>query len=208
MVRQRVRIRFRKIGDLRLIGHRDLLRTMERLFRRAGLSLRMSEGYHPKPRMTFPSPLPVGVSGTDEVMEVELDEPRTADDFLAAVRPVSPPGLDIERAEVLPPGGKKARVASATYEMPLPETHRAGVAERIAGLLDSASVPVDRGDGKPPLELHDFLEELALEDGCLRMRLRVAQQRLVRPRDVLELLGLGDLEGRDTYLTRTRVELE
>ena len=36
MVRQRVRIRFAKQGDLRLIGHRDLMRTWERLFRRAG----------------------------------------------------------------------------------------------------------------------------------------------------------------------------
>ena len=37
MVRQRVRIRFRKQGDLRFVGHRDLVRSLERLFRaRAG----------------------------------------------------------------------------------------------------------------------------------------------------------------------------
>ena len=35
-VRQRVRIRFCKQGDLRLMGHRDLARLLERLFRRAG----------------------------------------------------------------------------------------------------------------------------------------------------------------------------
>ena len=38
-VRQRVRIRFCKQGDLRLMGHRDLARLLERLFRRAGLAL-------------------------------------------------------------------------------------------------------------------------------------------------------------------------
>jgi hypothetical protein len=74
MVRLRVRVRFSKQGDLRLIGHRDLMRCFERLFRRAGLRLRFSEGFHPKPRMTFPLALAVGIEGTDEVMELELAE--------------------------------------------------------------------------------------------------------------------------------------
>ena len=74
MIRQRVRIRFRKEGDLRLIGHRDLVRTFERWFRRAGLRLSMSEGFHPKPRISFPAPLGVGIEGADEVMEFDLAE--------------------------------------------------------------------------------------------------------------------------------------
>ena len=40
---QRVRIRFRKEGDLRLISHRDLLRLFERLFRRG--KLRFPNGF-------------------------------------------------------------------------------------------------------------------------------------------------------------------
>ena len=74
MVRLRVRIRFSKQGDLRLIGHRDLMRCLERVFRRAGLALGFSQGFHPKPRMTFPLALAVGIEGLDEVMEVELAE--------------------------------------------------------------------------------------------------------------------------------------
>ncbi|HEX3724775.1 MAG TPA: TIGR03936 family radical SAM-associated protein, partial [Pirellulales bacterium] len=64
MVRQRVRIRFRKQGDLRLLGHRDLLRAWERLLRRTGLELRMSAGFHPRPKINFPSALAVGIAGT------------------------------------------------------------------------------------------------------------------------------------------------
>ena len=62
MVRHRVRIRFRKQDDLRWIGHRDLMRCCERWFRRAGVALRRSEGFHPKPRMSFPSALAVGIA--------------------------------------------------------------------------------------------------------------------------------------------------
>ena len=62
-IRQRVRIRFRKSGDLRLIGHRDLVRAWERAFRRAALPLGMSEGFHPKPRMSIPAALGLGIEG-------------------------------------------------------------------------------------------------------------------------------------------------
>ncbi len=63
---------------MRLIGHRDLARAIERTFRRAGLRLGMSQGFHPKPRMSFPSALAVGIAGVDEVMEVEWAEEYTA----------------------------------------------------------------------------------------------------------------------------------
>ena len=42
------------------------------IFRRAGVAMGFSRGFHPKPRMTFPSALAVGIEGLDEVMEVEL----------------------------------------------------------------------------------------------------------------------------------------
>src|SRR5262245_28393195 len=109
-IRHRLRIRFRKEDDLRLISHRDLLRTLERLFRRANLPLGMSEGFHPKPRMSFPSALAVGIAGTDEVMELELCQELTADEVRAALDPHMPPGLHFNRIEVLPAGAKKAQV--------------------------------------------------------------------------------------------------
>jgi hypothetical protein len=81
MLRQRVRVRFRKQGDLRWISHRDLVRVFERMMRRAGLRLGMSEGFIPKARMTFPSALALGVEGLDEVMEFELAEPLGAEEL-------------------------------------------------------------------------------------------------------------------------------
>ena len=60
----RIRIRFTKKGDLRLLSHRDLVRAFERLFRRVGVELAMSQGFHPRPLMTFPDALALGIAGT------------------------------------------------------------------------------------------------------------------------------------------------
>ena len=107
--RYRYRIRFAKQGDLRLTGHRDLLRLFERLFRRADLRLAMTEGFHPKPRMTFPAALALGVTGLDEVMEFELATPMTAAALRELLREHAPPGLEMQSVEAMPPGTKRRK---------------------------------------------------------------------------------------------------
>src|SRR5205807_828835 len=56
MVRDKVRIRFRKHGALRLVSHHDLMRCFERMLRRAALPFHSTEGFNPKPRLVFPLP--------------------------------------------------------------------------------------------------------------------------------------------------------
>jgi radical SAM-linked protein len=207
MVRQRVRIRFRKQGNLRFVGHRDLVRSMERLFRRAGLALGMSQGFHPKPKMSFPSALAVGIEGLDEVMELELAEPQSAEELLARLSSAAAPGLVLASAEVLPPGARKARLCSACYRVPVPAARCPQTADRVARLLGAASYPIVRAKRNTPLDLRCFLESLVLQDGVLQMRLRIDPEGSVGPRDVLAALDLADLESEGLHLTRTAVEL-
>ena len=135
MIRQRVRIRFRKEGDLRLIGHRDLLRTMERCFRRAGVQLKLSEGFHPKAKLSFPLALAVGIVGSHEVMEVELTEAVTADGMTNLLRSVFPPGLVLEELEILPEGSAKAQIERVVYGIPVPPALHAQTRSAAAVLM-------------------------------------------------------------------------
>jgi radical SAM-linked protein len=212
MVRQRARIRFAKQGDLRLIGHRDLVRTIERTFRRAGLRLGMSQGFHPKPRMSFPSALAVGIAGLDEVMEVEWAETYAAQELVERLAPHWVPGLTLRSVEVLPPGAPKARVRSTSWEILVPPERLAQTASCVsrlcAGPVAPASEPPQVIVGADSPDPRPRLDELTLRDGVLHVRLRAGPQGAGGPRDVLAALGLGDLEQAGIHLTRTRVELE
>jgi len=207
MVRLRVRIRFCKQGDLRLIGHRDLMRSLERLFRRADLALGMSQGFHPKPRMTFPLALAVGIEGIDELMELELAETMMGEEVLRRLTAQAPGGLTFRSVEVLPDGCSKAQVCSASYQAPIPSRCQAGLSERIASLLAAASWPIERPRHAAPIDLRPLLAELALRDGLLEMRLRINRQGSVGPREVLAALGLADLERQGVRLRRSAVEV-
>ena len=207
MVRLRVRIRFSKQGDLRLIGHRDLMRCFERVFRRAGLALGFSEGFHPKPRMTFPSALAVGIEGIDEVMEVELAEPTAAEELPRRLAPHAPEGLVFLTAEALPEGARKACVQTVAYAAPIPPSEQAVLGGRIEQLLASSSRLVERAPGRHPIDLRPLLIELAVDGEVLGMRLRVDSRGGVGPRDVLATLGLAGIEQCGSRLRRTAVEI-
>ncbi len=206
--RRRVRVRFAKQGDLRLISHRDLLRALERLFRRAGLALGMSEGFHPKPRLTFPLALPLGVRGCEEVMEIELADDCPAEEIHRRLLAASPPGLDFLGVEELPLGTPKARVVRVEYRFPVPTTRQAEAQIQIERLWQADSYRVDRPDRQTTVDLRPWLDELQLDQGELRIGMRVSAQGTGRPREVLQALGLADLERAGAVLARTRVEID
>ncbi len=205
---QRYRLRFRKDGDLRFLGHRDILRTIERQLRRAKLKLHMSQGFHPKPKMSFPSALAVGVEGLEEVMEVELEEQRTADEVLAALASVQVPGLEFYAAQVLPPAEKNQPIESLEYSLEIPVERCAALATRIEEVLRAESLPVVRPGRKQPLDLCEQLLALSLSDGRVHFTLRVTREAGVRPREVLAILHIDDLEKAGCHLTRTAVHLK
>lgn len=206
-IRQRVRIHFQKVGDLRWISHRDLVRVFERIFRRAGLKLSMSEGFHPKARMSFPSALALGIAGQDEIMDVELADNEATDVIAQKLDALTPPGLIIDEVRKLDASEGKARVERLVYQFPVPESRRHEVAGRIDQFLSRLPYSIKREGRKEPIDVGDSLEQLLLEDGFVRVVLRTTPTAAVRPREILMLLGLDDLEAEGHWISRTAVEL-
>jgi len=183
------------------------MRSMERMFRRAGLELAMSQGFHPKPRMTFPAALAVGIEGADEVMELQLAQPYTAGQLSRMLAPQLPDGLSIKSIEVLPEGVKKARVRSFTCQAPIPDRHLSRLPARIERFMQASSWPLKRARRAEPFDLRPSVESLSLEEETLQMRLLVGQKGTAGPRDVLEALEISDIEREGAVLRRTVVEV-
>lgn len=183
------------------------MRCFERWFRRAGIELKRSEGFHPKPRMTFPSALAVGIEGLSEVMEFEVNQSLPAETIGRQLAEHAPPGLAITAVQVLPPEAPKAQVCRALYTVPVPPQRREGLAGRIASLLSSTAWPYQRPGRSAAVDLRALVEELDLAGDALRMRLTVRQEAGISPRDVLAALGLPELEHEGAALCRTAVEL-
>ncbi len=212
-MKHRVRIRFRKEGDLRLISHRDLMRLFERMLRRAGLQLAMSEGFHPKPKFQVAAALSLGIAGANEVAEFELAEPLSASELSARLTAAAPAGLEVQDVQLLPEGTKKLRVEQMTYELPLTDAQVQPVSDAVAALLQQDAVLVPRRKDGRELNVLENLETLEVEDNRLRMRLRVSAQAAAGPAELLAALadsaGMPSWHtpGALTSITRTAVEI-
>ena len=80
-----LRVKFCKVGNLQYISHLDLVRTMMKVIVRAKLPLWYTEGFNPKPKLTFAAPLSIGTESLCEFMDIRLTEkidPKKAIDAL------------------------------------------------------------------------------------------------------------------------------
>ena len=69
-----LRVKFYKKGNLQYISHLDLVRTMMKIVVRAKLPLWYTEGFNPKPKLTFAAPLSIGTESMCEFMDIRLTE--------------------------------------------------------------------------------------------------------------------------------------
>lgn len=208
--RGKVRIRFRKEGPLRFIGHHDLMRAWERLLRRTGLPLRSSEGFHPKPRISSPLSLALGVEGWDELIEFELSAPTPIEEVARRIAEEMIDGLVITAIDDVPPRSG-ARVVAVEYACRLPDdVETASIERRLAELLAAETLPIERRlPGKPlkTLDARLYLLAARVEGQAVYFRLRVSPEGTVRPEEMIALAGLTEVAERSGPLARTRVEL-
>jgi len=200
---------------LRLVGHKDLARAMERTCRRAGLPMAFSEGFHPKPRINIPAALPLGMSAEDEPLEIELSYPVPAEEVLSRLTAAAPPGLSLRRAALVPPGTRKAQPVAYAYETPVRPDLAANVRRRMDEIAAAQAWPLTRSDGKA-VDVKADLAELSVAgddtgggaDGVLlRFRLVHRSAASTRPQDVVAAFDLTEASQRGHAIRRTQVQL-
>lgn len=153
------RAEFAKDGDARFLGHLDFQRMLQMALRRSGLPVAYSQGFHPHPQLRFGPPLPVGVAGDRELLDIALTGTRP--DWIPALNAELPDGVRVLRAEAagpLPPPAVEKQSLRFDYLAELPPPADGGaapglVAERIAAMLAADAWPAVRRRPKGDVEL-------------------------------------------------------
>lgn len=208
MSKTRLRIRFTKAGDLRWISHRDLARLWERLLRRAGLQLAFSEGFHPKPRISFPTALALGIEALDEVVELEIVGEFELAMVEASIRGQLPDGMELLELRPLQAGLGKARFVAATYRAALPPELIEPTAQAAQELCQRETIEIERDEKTIVCSTQDPNFSIRVENGYLVFSLPAIAQGSIRPLELLTCLGLSRLLEDGTLLQRTAVHLD
>jgi radical SAM-linked protein len=118
----RVRVRFVKLGKVRWTSHRDVARMWERALRRVSLPVAYTEGFTPRPKVSFGLALPTGHESLAEYLDVELDPagPDVGISTLPArLSAALPEGVDVTAVGVIDAGTASLQetVTVSTWEV-------------------------------------------------------------------------------------------
>jgi len=188
---------YSKQGPARFFGHLEMVNIFLRAIKRACIEVRYSEGFHPKPKIAFDDPLPVGVESQEErfVMTVPGHvRPRAVEVGLNAQLPA---GLSVHDCRPAPLKSEEAAEQHQRWRIILDGRQFDG--RRIEAFNRQAEVRLSWTNRKGKLkniDLKRMVKKMDLtDDDCLEMTLATGRGRIVRPGQVLEnVFGLGQDE--------------
>ncbi|HEY2409818.1 MAG TPA: TIGR03960 family B12-binding radical SAM protein [Polyangiaceae bacterium] len=168
----RFRVRFEKTGPAALLGHLDLIRELPRVIRRAGARTAYSQGFHPKPDMSFGPALSLGVASLDEYLDVGLIDAPAPEELLECLNRAASDGLRFSAVVPLTQGDRVITtiITGARYVVALPVSAlpeldgHVGLRRLIDEFLEKTELKLRRnieGIGKW-IDVRSFVTSLAL----------------------------------------------
>lgn len=138
-------------------------------------------------------------------MEVEFSEHVKAEYLLERLNAESPVGLSFTSVRLLQPNAPKLQPESVEYRIDLPSDRHASAQVAIDRLWSQPRCEIRRPGRKLPIDVLANLAALEIDNNELRIQQRVTRQAGFQPRELLELLGLSDLERQGLHLRRSSI---
>jgi len=182
-----------KAGWLRFLSHHDVQRTFRLAFRRAGLEMAHTEGFHPMPKIGFGPPLPVGFASRGEVVDLSILREMEADELLDRLNGQLPEELRFQGAmRRTPDMPRLSRFNAASYEVNLlPQDVEGRDPEAaVAAFLAATSWPWRRirKAGDKDIDLRPGILALSIEGLVVRAVVRVVGESNARPDELMSVL--------------------
>jgi radical SAM-linked protein len=191
---------------LRFISHLNLMKLFERAIRRAGISVKMSEGFNPKPKIAYPLALPVGIKGIDEKLEMELCESMQVSEIETRLKRQLPENIQIISVEPVS-SQVKSSVKGVTYVVK-PKKGKMPEAGKTEELLFKDVINTQRKGKKPAFNIRPSINSITTDSQSIDLDLKMTPEGMARPEEVLSHLGLQ--AGKDyeiSEIVRKRVNL-
>lgn len=210
----KLRIKFKKYGSIRFIGHLDVMRFFQKAIRRAGIDVAYSQGFSPHQIMAFAAPLGVGITSNGEYMDIEVHSIVTCQDVKERLNQVSVPGIEVTSVKILPENAENAMasVAAASYtirfrEGRAPETDMEAILPQFLA-KEQILITKETKRGSREVDLKQGIYCLSWENGVLSMLVDASSGGNIKPVQVVEaILAESGEKLQDNALLITREEV-
>lgn len=196
----KARIKFRKYGCLRFIGHLDVMRCFQKVMRRAQIPIAFTGGYSPHMIMSFAQPLGVGVTSDGEYLDIELTEPIASERAVRQMNDVMAEGIEVVSFVEIPEEKKYSGMtitAAAEYEVTLLESGKSAEKKKSIpaewGKLaeeflarDEIMVMKKTKRSEKEVDIKAMIYEMEVTEGAVRLFLAAGSENNLKPDLVME----------------------
>jgi radical SAM family uncharacterized protein/radical SAM-linked protein len=209
-LRKKWRIRFAKRGTSRFLSHLETASALERGIRQGGVSFVYSEGFHPQPRMSFASALPVGVQSLAEYADIQVENPEgDREEMIRRINSFLPLGMEILEAEEISFQDPSLFdiISGYRYEMFL--AGESGEEDlKIRDFLESESFVITKNKRGKSLQrdIRPLVAGLSYDrlNRLVRLTIRLREGGGVKPEEILTgVLGLDGTAAKKALIVRT-----
>ena len=199
----KLRIRYTKNGKVRFISHRDVARLFERSFRKLRLPVSYTEGFSPRPKLSFGLALSVSHESDAEYLDVDLTASVDLEDLCAHMTAALPDGLSVVDVVSLEPGSVSLQqaIVACRWEIEIIGLSPSEAAVAVASIVDATELPLER-TRKATTAVVDVrpaileLEILGPTDRGMRLAAILATESVsLRPAELVQLVGPDVEEG-------------
>lgn len=183
----KVRVKFRKYGIMKFIGHLDVMRYFQKAIRRAQIPIAFSGGYSPHMIMSFANPLGVGLTSDGEYFDIELREPISSQEAVNRLNEQMVEGMEVLSFVEIPDDKKNkgmSIVAGASYlaspqNGPLPD----GWEEKLDEFYRQDSITVMKATKKSEKEvdIRPMIYELEARGSAIYMKVAAGSAQNLKP---------------------------
>jgi len=200
------KITYTKQKQAKYFGHLEFVSIILRAIRRAGISVRYSEGYHPKPKISFNDPLPLGIESNREFFIVTANRPERPEKIINSLNRQLPDGIMVLDCTAIINPKQSAQKEETCFEVTLKQGCFNN--NKISEFFASKTFLLERRNRKGKLKKIDLkymIKELHLPDpNRLKLIIRNDMGKTVRPFDVLtEIFALPEEEARQANIVKT-----
>lgn len=191
----KLRIKFKKYGPVRFIGHLDVMRFFQKANRRAELDVAYTGGFSPHQIMSFAAPLGVGLTSNGEYMDLEVHSFTSCEDIMQRLNAASVPGIEITSVKILPDkaGNAMASVAAAGYTVAFREGRgpQFELASALKCFLEKEEILITKETKKGSREINlkeGIYECRVLDGGKLYLLVDASSAGNIKPVQIIEAL--------------------
>ena len=190
---RKIRVKFRKNGEMKFIGHLDLMRYFQKAIRRANINVRYSEGFSPHMIMSFAAPLGVGLTSDGEYLDIEIEGACSSASAVQALNRVMAEGMEIISFRRIPEGkasNAMSLVAAADYEVRFRKgyEHKEGWEERLDAFFAQKAIPVVKKTKKSEreIDIRPLIYQAERRKDTIFLRLSAGSADNLKPELVME----------------------